>query len=199
MNKVIVIVAIIAIVILLILPILVNVNLINGQNNNQSNKCEDVVYDPITLQKIPIFSEKGNKLFNYKLIYYLRNYLKNTKKDWNYILPTEFNKIKNNNYNNDNNMFILDVRHPKDYQKGHIKGSLNIFWLDLLEDDNLAKLPKDKEIILICYVGHTASQMLVLLKLLGYKVKVLKFGMGISPSKDVPVAGWTNYGYDIVK
>ena len=55
-----------------------------------------------------------------------------------------------------------------------------------------------KKIIIICYVGHTASQVLVMLKLLGYKAKVLKFGMGESPSKEVPVAGWNKYGFETI-
>lgn len=155
------------------------------------DKCEDVVYDPITLRKVPIFSEKGNEIFKSKLIYYLDQYLKNTKDDWNYVVPEEFNKMDKSD------LFILDVRKPEDYKKGHIKNSLNIFWLDLMEKDNLSKIPKDNDIILVCYVGHTASQVLVLLKLLGYKARVLKFGMGKSPTKGVPVAGWTNFGYDI--
>ena len=65
-----------------------------------------------------------------------------------------------------------------------------------MQPKNLAKLPRNKEIILICYVGHTSSQILVMLKLLGYKVRSLKFGMGVSPSKEVKIAGWTSYGYE---
>ena len=96
-------------------------------------------------------------------------------------------------------VFILDVRKPTDYKNGHIKGSLNIFWLDLMNPENLKKLPNDKDIIVVCYVGHTASQVFVLLKMLGYKAKVLKFGMGTSPTEGVPVAGWTNYGFEVTK
>ena len=93
----------------------------------------------------------------------------------------------------------MDIRKPQDFKKGHIKGSKNIFWLDLLKKENLKKLPKNKKIVLICYVGHTSSQALVLLRLLGYDVVSLKFGMGISPSQGVPVAGWTDFGFDIVQ
>jgi len=93
----------------------------------------------------------------------------------------------------------LDIRHPDAFKKGHIKGAKNIFWIDLLKSKNLKKLPKNKTIVLICYVGHTASQMLVALRLLGYKVLALKFGMGISPVKGVPVAGWINYGFEVRK
>lgn len=120
-------------------------------------------------------------------------YLHATDDGWNYVLPEDFNKMDKSN------IFILDVRKSDDYKQGHIKGAVNIFWLDLMQPKNIKKLPKDKEIVIVCYVGHTASQILVMLKLLGYKVRVLKFGMGISPNKKVKIAGWSTLGYDVVK
>ena len=77
----------------------------------------------------------------------------------------------------------------------HIKGSKNIFWINILDKINLKKIPKNKPIFLICYVGHTSSQILTLLKLLGYDVKSIKYGYGLSPIKSVPVAGWLDYGF----
>jgi len=124
----------------------------------------------------------------------LRTFLADTGDDWNYILPTELEKRLG-----DDKLFLLDVREPEDFAEGHIPGSENIFWLDLLDEKNLEKLPTDKTIVVICYVGHTASQALTLLKLLGYKAVGLKFGMGISPVEGVPVAGWTDYGFEIEK
>jgi len=123
----------------------------------------------------------------------LLNYIKNVGKNWNYITSPELKKIVSKKF------FLLDIRHPDAFKKGHIKGAKNIFWIDLLKPKNLKKLPKNKTIVLICYVGHTASQMLVALRLLGYKVIALKFGMGISPVKGIPVAGWTDYGFEVVK
>ena len=86
------------------------------------------------------------------------------------------------------------MRGEEEYKKNHVKGSHNIFWLNILDKKNLKKLPKDKPIFLICYVGHTSSQVLTLLKMLGYNVVSIKFGYGLSPVKGVPVAGWLNYG-----
>jgi hypothetical protein len=40
---------------------------------------------------------------------------------------------------------------------------------------------------------------MVCLRLLGYDVTTLKFGMGISPVEGVPVAGWTDYGFEVVE
>ena len=121
----------------------------------------------------------------------LRDYLYRTKDDWNYIIPIDF---YNEYYLKKKDYFLIDLRTEKEYKKMHIKGSVNIFWLNILDDKNLKKLPRDKPIFLICYVGHTSSQVLTLLKLLGYNVMSIKYGYGLSPIKNIPVAGWLDYG-----
>jgi rhodanese-related sulfurtransferase len=121
----------------------------------------------------------------------LRNYLCSIKDDWNYITPVDFFNeyfVKKKDY------FLIDLRSEKDYKKQHIKGSKNIYWLNILDEKNLKKLPKDKPIFLICYVGHTSSQILTLLKMLKYDVTAIKYGYGVSAIKGVPIAGWLNYG-----
>lgn len=130
---------------------------------------------------------------NEVLIEKFKYFLEGTKDDWNYITPIDF-YIKYY----DKKPFILDLRQKNDFNKFHIRGSTNIFWLDLMEKENLNKLPKNKHIFLICYVGHTSSQALVLLKMLGYKVTAIKFGFGKSPIFGVPVSGWLNYNFPIV-
>ena len=124
----------------------------------------------------------------------LRDYLHSIKDDWNYIIPIDF---YNNFYCKKKDYFLIDLRSEKEYKKMHIKGSKNIFWLNILDENNLRKLPKDKPIFLICYVGHTSSQVLTLLKLLGYNVISIKYGYGLSPIQGVPVAGWLDYGLPI--
>ena len=122
----------------------------------------------------------------------LAEYLNNVDEDWNYILPkTLFDDLKKGT-----DYFLLDVRRESDYRQNHIKNAVNIFWLDLLKPENLKRLPKDRRIVVICYVGHTASQVMVLLSLLGYDVRVLKFGMGHSPIKGIPISGWLNMSFD---
>ena len=140
----------------------------------------------------------------------LRSYVKKTKDNWNYITPTDFynnyyvkyNMNKTNSSNLPNNDYaLIDLRKKDVYDQYHIKGAINIFWLDILKTENLIKLDKlrDKTLFLICYVGHTSSQAMVLLKLLGFKVVSIKFGYGISPAFGVPVAGWLQYNYPVVK
>jgi rhodanese-related sulfurtransferase len=122
----------------------------------------------------------------------LRDFLVNTKDDWNYITPLDF---YTNYYMKKKDYFLVDLRDEKSFKQMHIKGAKNIYWLSILDDKNLKRLPKNKHIFLICYVGHTSSQILVLLKLLGYNVTAIKYGYGLSPVKGVPVAGWLDYGF----
>lgn len=134
------------------------------------------------------------------LLSLLRRYIKNTKDDWNYITPSDFYKNffskKNKNY------VVIDLRKKKDYEAFHMPYSTNIFWLDLLTTKNLNRLIdyqiSGKKIFLICYVGHTSSQAMTLLKLLGINATSIKFGYGVSPIKNVPIAGWTQLRYPLI-
>jgi rhodanese-related sulfurtransferase len=138
------------------------------------------------------FFEAKDDLEKENILTSLKAYMKEVDKNWNYITPLDLKKDLDKD---PNKYFLLDIRKPEDFKTGHIKGAKNIFWKDLI--DNVDKLPKDKKIVLICYVGHTSSQMLVSLKLLGYDVISLKFGMGISPVEGIPVAGWLDYGFPV--
>jgi len=130
------------------------------------------------------------------LLRLLQDYLKNTGDDWNYVLPVDLYNLMEKN---ENPYFLVDLRRPEDFQRGHIPGAINIFWLDILREDNIRKLPAEKNILVYCYVGHTSSQVMVLLSLLGFKVKSLKFGMGISPDSKVEIKGWKDYNFPIKK
>jgi len=83
-----------------------------------------------------------------------------------------------------NDPFILSVRKSEHYEIGHIAGSINIGLSDLFKEESLAKLPSDKtkQIVVVCYTGHSASQATALLNLNGYNAIALKWGM----------CGWNN-------
>ena len=130
---------------------------------------------------------------NNKVLDEARAYIESTKDNWNYITPEELHDKGLKSF------YLLDVRKPEDYAEGHIKGANNIFWMDILKDENLKKLPNNKTILVICYVGHTASQIMTILRMLGFDVMALKYGMGISPSEGVPVAGWTDFGFETTR
>ena len=76
-----------------------------------------------------------------------------------------------------NNPFILSIRKVEHYALGHIPGAINIPLNTLFTEENLAKLPTDKQIVVYCYTGHTASQATALLNLNGYNAVCLTWGM----------------------
>lgn len=139
---------------------------------------------------------------NNTLLPILRQYIKNTKKDWNYITPSDFYKHYFSKKSAKNDYIVVDLRKKEDYEIFHMPGTVNIFWLELLSTKNLKRLIKyqneGKKIFLICYVGHTSSQAMTLLKILGIDVTSIKFGYGISPIKNIPIAGWLQYHYPVV-
>ena len=81
-----------------------------------------------------------------------------------------------------NDPFIVSVRKPEDYAKGHIPGAVNIPWKSIAAPESLAALPKDRPIVTYCYTGHTGQVAATVLRLLGYDVVNLKYGM----------MGWTD-------
>ena len=134
------------------------------------------------------------------LLSQLQNYISETENNWNYITPSEFYNNYYMNSSKADSYILLDLRKKEVYNKYHINGAKNIFWLDLLTEKNLKRLQKykNKIIFLICYVGHTSSQAMVLLKLLGFKVISIKYGYGISPIFEIPIAGWLQFNYPVI-
>lgn len=102
--------------------------------------------------------------------------------EWNPVITAEalYENLTDGDETND--PFILSVRKPEDYAKGHIPGAYNIFWKEIVKPENLAKLPTDRQIVTYCYSGHTGEAAATFLRLLGYDVTNLKYGM----------MGWTD-------
>jgi rhodanese-related sulfurtransferase len=77
-----------------------------------------------------------------------------------------------------NDFVIVDVRVPKDkkYDQGHIPGAQFIGVMDLAKPENLAKLPKDKDIIVHCDTGQQQNKAVTVLRLLGYNAYAMKWG-----------------------
>jgi len=80
-------------------------------------------------------------------------------------------------------LFILDIRQPDVYKKGHVKGAVNLPWGSGEIADNLGKLPGDKTIYVYCYTGQTANQIVGLLNFAGFEAKSVKFGWNLGISK----------------
>ena len=86
-----------------------------------------------------------------------------------------YDRLNDNDTTND--PFILSLRSVEHYELGHIPGAVNIGIKSLFTEENLAKLPYDNQIVVVCYTGHTASQATALLNAIGYNATALKWGM----------------------
>ena len=85
-------------------------------------------------------------------------------------------------------LFILDIRSAEDYAAGHIAGAINIpFGAGMQE--SFSQIPTDKPVIVYCYTGQTASQVLGVLRMLGYEAYNMSGGM---------TNGWLAAGYEVV-
>jgi rhodanese-related sulfurtransferase len=69
-----------------------------------------------------------------------------------------------------NDFVIVDVRVPKDkkYDMGHLPGAIFIASDQFAKPENLAKLPRDKDIIIHCDTGQVQNKILAVLRMLGY-------------------------------
>ncbi|RJQ43630.1 MAG: rhodanese-like domain-containing protein [Gaiellales bacterium] len=73
--------------------------------------------------------------------------------------------------------FIVDVRDWRDYCLGHIEGALHVDFRDWASPDNLARLPRDRKIIVVCDNGCASAQVSAGLRLLGYDAAIIRTGM----------------------
>lgn len=81
-------------------------------------------------------------------------------------------------------LFLLDIRKEEDYSKGHLEGAFHAEWSEVgafIEEDVFRK---DERIIVICYSGQTAGQVVGILKSLGYDACALKGGMVTGSEND---------------
>ena len=87
---------------------------------------------------------------------------------------------------------IVDVRMPKEqkYDQGHVPGAIYIGLKTLLKPENLAKLPKDKDIIVYCNIGAGQGYAISILRMLGYKAYGMRLGY-MSWKTTVPDTGLT--------
>lgn len=76
-----------------------------------------------------------------------------------------------------NDFFIVDVRTAAEFCKDTVPGAVNIPLPDLAKSENLAKLPTDMPVLVVCNTGHTASIANAVLGVLGYDAWTLRFGM----------------------
>jgi rhodanese-related sulfurtransferase len=94
--------------------------------------------------------------------------------------------------------YILSIRSSDDYATGHIPGAVNMSAGSLFKPESLAKLPKDEQIVVYCYTGHTGSQVAALLNLCSYDATNLTWGiMGWTKNSDVANKQFSNPTTDL--
>ena len=93
------------------------------------------------------------------------------KKESNFINP----ELVKSKIEDKEQIFILDVREEWEYENWHIKESVNIPLMQLQQ--NINKIPKDKEIITVCAHGVRSEQARQFLISNGYKAKTMYSGM----------------------
>lgn len=76
---------------------------------------------------------------------------------------------------NQPNSYILDVRDPNEFDKGHLEGAKNIPLNQIR--DRISELPQDKEILAYCTVGQRSYYASRTLRLKGFSAKNLSGGM----------------------
>ncbi len=83
--------------------------------------------------------------------------------------------------------YLLDVRHPDEYQAGHIPGARLIPLGELPR--RIKDLPRDREIICVCRSGNRSHAATQQLKAAGYNAVNLQGGM----------INWSRHGLPIKK
>lgn len=73
-------------------------------------------------------------------------------------------------------LFLVSIQRPEDYAKGHVPGAISIPFTELTSKKSLEKLPKDRKIVVVCYIGHIGAAATLFLNQLGYEAYDLRFG-----------------------
>ncbi len=76
-----------------------------------------------------------------------------------------------------NEVYILDIRQSKDYEKGSVRGAKNIINIpfnELSADNEL--LPKDTPIYIICYKGESSGEACEMLEKAGFDAYSIEGG-----------------------
>ena len=82
-------------------------------------------------------------------------------------------------------VYVLDVRQPSEWRRGHIGGSRNVPLMHV--KSRLATLPRDKTIVAVCASGHRSAVAARALRRSGHEVENLKGGMQAWSRAALPV------------
>jgi len=105
---------------------------------------------------------------------------KSEKNSDKYLIKAEDFKTKTENKNN---VIILDIRTPEEYEESHIKGSLNVDYKNENFKEEIVKLDQSKKYFVYCRSGKRSANSRKIMNELGYK-KVYDLQGGILAWKE---------------
>ncbi|WP_162604937.1 rhodanese-like domain-containing protein [Geomonas terrae] len=73
-------------------------------------------------------------------------------------------------------VFVFSIQRPEDYALGHVPGAVSIPFSQIATMESLGKLPTDRKIVVVCYIGHIGAAVTLMLNQLGYDAYDLRFG-----------------------
>ena len=82
---------------------------------------------------------------------------------------------------------ILDIRPPQHYEKGHIKGSMNIPLPMLVE--KMDAIPDGKKVAVVCSLDTNSAFAVVVLAMNGHDAWIVEDG----------ISGWEKLGRELIK
>ena len=82
-------------------------------------------------------------------------------------------------------VFVLDVRQPSEWRRGHIRGADNVPLGSV--GRRLATLPRDRTVVTVCASGHRSAGAARMLRRAGFEVENLKGGMQAWSRQGLPV------------
>lgn len=85
-------------------------------------------------------------------------------KDYSYRTMTKIKNVQGSEmqkFADEGSHVIIDVREPKDYEAGHLKGAINLTISNV--ESKISEIPKDKPLALHCYSGNRSMAMAELL------------------------------------
>lgn len=90
-----------------------------------------------------------------------------------------------NQLDNNEDIFLIDVRSPPELKKGYIEQAKNIYVGEI--KDNINKIPKDKPIVTVCGNGARASMAASILKKHGFEIMNVLGSMKAWYKADYPI------------
>lgn len=127
---------------------------------------------------VPVLAQSAN--FSALTVREVGNFISTLPADWHGIAPAaaraQIDAIQ---------PFILDIREPAEFREGHIAGSVNIPLRTL--PANMARLPKDRPIIVLCRIGHRGALAIPFLRGQGYNARSLMGGLNAWTAANLPI------------